>query len=89
MACRLSLSLKIIINRKLKKGDDFGVPLSSGEETEIHIVREDGTKGTGKMVSSKIKWGEKDAYALFISDITEQKENQRDRRFIRLADAVL
>jgi len=68
-------TLESILRRKKEEllGEMFGLPMTSGEMTEIDIVRTSGGPGTGEMAVVQTEWEGEDAYLASMRDITERK----------------
>ncbi len=63
-------------------GDLFGLPLTTGEATEIDIVRHREEPGVGELHAAETEWEGEFAYLVSIRDITERK--RREKEIIRL-----
>jgi len=75
-----------LFKRKSKDllGSEFGFAIGGNKKIEIDIWRGDKTFGVGEMSSTKTEWDKKEALLLFIRDITESKNIEKNLRELSL-----
>lgn len=61
-------------------GQSFGFPLVDGSETEIDILRGDGSPGIAEMRVVEIRWDREDVFLAALRDITERKRAEEQVR---------
>ncbi|MFH1124034.1 MAG: PAS domain S-box protein [Pseudomonadota bacterium] len=61
-------------------GKDMGLPLVSGEATEMEISGKDGVQYIVEMRSASINWEEKDTFLVSLRDITDRKRAEENLR---------
>ena len=73
-------TLETILNRKSEEliGEMFGLPVISGETTEIDIVGKTGEPGAGEMCVVETEWEGEPACLISLHDITERRQAERD-----------
>lgn len=59
------------------KGEQFGFPISSGDTTEIDILRKAGEITTAEMRVAETVWYDDSAYLVALRDVTERKQAQQ------------
>lgn len=55
------------------QGELFGFPIDGGEQTEINILRKDGSLAVAEMRVSEAHWEQKRVFIAILRDITERK----------------
>jgi PAS domain S-box-containing protein len=73
---------ELLFGRKAENliGKDMGLPLVSGEATEMEISRKDRAQCTVEMRTASISWEEKEAFLVSLRDITERKQVEENIR---------
>jgi signal transduction histidine kinase len=54
-------------------GQSFGLPIVSGDTTEVEIVPADGNVTTGELRTVELSWHDQPAYAVSLRDITDRR----------------
>jgi signal transduction histidine kinase/HAMP domain-containing protein len=57
-------------------GKDFGIPIVTGQATEIDIIKHNEEARVGEMLTNPTKWENNDAQLIVIRDITERKKTE-------------
>ena len=80
----VNLAAEKVFGRKAESfvGKDFGLPLVSGEYTEIDIFRPGKEPGVGEMHVVRTQWLDKKAHLIMIRDITERKRLEKERELL-------
>lgn len=73
---------EMIFKRKMKRliGENFGLPVVSGEITELDIVRADGDLGVAEMRIDTTEWEGELAHLVSLRDITKRKRAEESLR---------
>ncbi|HYN77447.1 MAG TPA: EAL domain-containing protein [Lamprocystis sp. (in: g-proteobacteria)] len=73
-------------------GMPFGIPVTSDQpgaaETEISIVRHDGTAGVAAMVATPARWQGRPAYLVMLHDVTERKDQEERMQRLAYSDSL-
>ena len=75
IVCFANQAFEALVNRKANElvGTFWGMPLVTGDMTEIDIFRPNGDRGVGDMRLDETEWDGKPAYLVSVRDITERK----------------
>jgi PAS domain S-box-containing protein len=74
-------AMEFLLEKKAKdiQGQQFGFPISSGDKTEIDIIRKKGKTITAEMRVVETVWFDENVYLATLRDITERKKAQQEQ----------
>jgi PAS domain S-box-containing protein len=74
-------AMEFLLEKEAKdiQGQQFGFPISSGDKTEIDIIRKKGKTITAEMRVVETVWFDENVYLATLRDITERKKAQQEQ----------